>query len=81
MGKFYSKEEIYKANGVDIAQLLMKNGVTVKKAGSYFTTEMHDSLRIKGHSFVWYSRGISGLAIDFVKEFFNLSFCDGHLSF
>ena len=76
MGKFYSKEEIYKANGVDIAQLLMKNGVKIKKAGRYFTTEKHDSIRIKGHTFVWYSRGISGHTIDFVKEFYNVSFCD-----
>lgn len=76
MGKFYSKKEIYKANGVDITQLLTQNGVKVKRVGSYFTTEIHDSLRIKGRSFVWYSRGISSHTIDFVKEFYNLSFCD-----
>lgn len=76
MGKFYSREEIYKANGVDITQLLTKNGVKVKKVGGYFTTEIHDSIRIKGCSFVWYSRGISSHTIDFVKEFYNLSFCD-----
>ncbi len=76
MGKFCSKEEIYKANSVDIAQFLIKNGRKVKRVGSYFTTEMHDSLRIKRHSFVWYSRGICSHTIDFVKEFYNLSFCD-----
>ena len=76
MGKFYSREEIYKANSVDIAQFLIKNGVKVKRVGSYFTTEVHDSLRIKGRSFVWYSRGICSQTIDFVKEFYDLSFCD-----
>ena len=74
--KYYSKDEIQSANKVDIAAVLSQNNEKIIKCGSYFTTQNHDSIRFKGSSFVWYSKNISGHMINFVMEYFNLSFYD-----
>ena len=76
MKKYYSNEDATKANSVDIVELLIANGEKIKQTSGFYTTEKHDSLRIRGSTFVWYSRNIYGHTIEFVKEFYNLSFYD-----
>lgn len=74
--KYYSKDEIKKADSLDIAELLRRNGEIINTSAGYYTTERHDSLRIRGSTFVWYSRNIYGHTIKLIMEYYNLSFYD-----
>lgn len=75
-----SKEMIVQARATNLVEFLRSRGVVLKAVGggNYMLSE-HDSLRIKENMFNWFSRGLSGTAIDFVMLYYNLSFVDSVL--
>lgn len=71
--KYYDIQEIENLSIVDFCE---SNGIVLKKVGSYFTTEEHDSIRIDPikNTFQRYSTGTGGNIINFVEEYYNLDF-------
>lgn len=75
-----SKDMINQARLTNLVDFLQSNGVGLKFVGNgnYVLSE-HDSCSIKENKFNWFSRSISGNAIDFVMAYYNVSFVDGVL--
>ena len=71
----FSEEELQTARDTDLPDLLTSLGYTVKRVGSYHTTQEMDSLRIKNRR-TWfrYSEKCGGNAIDFIQHFCGKSF-------
>ena len=67
---YYSKEQIDRANAVNLEEFLPSQGETLKKCGKDMEWKAHDSVKIRGN--MWYRFGNSrgGYPIDFVMEFF-----------
>ena len=76
MKKFYNKKIIEQVDRIPIVNILEKSNVQIKQSGRYITTIEHDSLKIYGSTFIWYSRDVYGHTIKFVMEFFDLNFLD-----
>ena len=71
----FSPEQIEAANSVDLHDFLVQNGELLEKAGigSYRIKSNH-SMVITGNKWYDFAETRGGLAIDFVKEFYSLSF-------
>lgn len=72
----FTDEEIYKAAHTDIKDFLERHGEKVKQSGTEWMWAKHDSVKIKGHVWYRFSSDDGGTAIDFLQEFYNLSFPD-----
>lgn len=71
----FTEEELQTARNTDLPDLLTSLGYTVKRVGSYHTTQEMDSLRIKNRR-TWfrYSEKCGGDVIDFIQHFCGKSF-------
>lgn len=65
---------IKQARQADLAAYLMSRGETLKRVGSNYMLAEHDSLRIRGNMYYWNSRGTHGNSVDFLMEYYNMSF-------
>lgn len=75
--KKYTKEDIEKAEAIDIVDYCMQNDIPVKSDSErYYRLVEHDSLIIdrKKNQFYWNSRGVNGNIINFVQEVEGASF-------
>lgn len=81
----FSKEDIQRAKDIDMMELFRREGFTVKKCGSYYTTEEMDSIRIYPHSntYVRFSKLVSaqkgksgGSPIDFMMNIRGTSYIE-----
>jgi hypothetical protein len=70
----FTDEQKQRANSVDLADFLRSQGEEVTRAGRDWRWERHDSVTIRGSR--WYQHSVQegGLAIDFVRKFYGLSF-------
>ena len=70
----YTKEQIERANAVDLEQFLRNRGETLKRSGKDMQWEAHDSLKIRGNKWYRFSNDKGGYPIDFVMEFYGKTF-------
>lgn len=70
----FTDEQIRRANAVDLADFLRRQGEQLTRAGRDWRWKRHDSVTIRGNQWYRHSREEGGLAIDFVREFYGLSF-------
>lgn len=70
----FSDEEKRRANSVDLVDFLQRQGEQLTRAGRDWRWKRHDSVVVRGNQWYRHSREEGGLAIDFVQEFYGLSF-------
>jgi hypothetical protein len=70
----FTDEQIRRANAVDLVDFLQRQGEQLTRAGRDWRWKRHDSVTIRGNQWYRHSREEGGLAIDFVREFYGLSF-------
>lgn len=74
---FVSKEEIKKANNVNILEYLISIGEPLKSEGNnFYRHKDHDSLVVNSRKnyFCWNSRNVSGNAVTYLMNVYNISF-------
>ncbi len=72
---YFSKEQLEVANSVDLHDFLLQNGEPLEKAGigSYRLKNNH-SMVVTGNKWYDFAETRGGHSVDFVKEFYSLSF-------
>lgn len=70
----YSEEQIKKAKAVDLSEFLRSRGEQLIKSGREYRWAVHDSLTVRENRWFQHSRGVGGGPIDFVMEFYGLTF-------
>lgn len=76
---FVSAEEVEKANNVDTLEYLLSIGEPLNREGTnFYRHKDHDSLVVhaKKNYFSWNSRNVSGNAVTYLMNVYNLSFQD-----
>ena len=73
---YYSKEQIARANLVNLNAFLESQGESVKQCGKETQWTAHDSLKINNNKWYRFSNSTGGLPIDFVMEFYGKSFTE-----
>ena len=69
-----SKDSVQQARQTNLAIFLLSRGENVKRIGKEYTLAEHDSLRIRGNMYYWNSKGTHGNSVDFLREYYNMSF-------
>lgn len=72
----YTEDQITRANEVNLVRFLSARGERFKKAGREYRWEKHDSVTICDNKWYRHSQGKGGWPIDFMMEFYDLSFPD-----
>lgn len=72
----YTEDQIARANEVELVRFLSARGERFKKAGREYRWEKHDSVTICDNKWYRHSQGKGGWPIDFIMEFYGLSFPD-----
>lgn len=72
----YTEDQIARANEVDLVRFLSARGERFKKAGREYRWEKHDSVTICDNKWYRHSQGKGGWSVDFMMEFYGLSFPD-----
>ena len=70
----YTKEQIDRANQVNLKQFLRSQGEQVIKSGNEYRWKRHDSLTVKGNKWFRHSQSKGGYPVEFVMEFFGKTF-------
>lgn len=65
---------IKQARQTDLVSFLQSRGENIKRIGREYTLAEHDSLRIKGNMYYWNSKGTHGNSVDFLREYYNMTF-------
>lgn len=71
---YFTDEQKRRANSVDLVDFLRRQGEQLTRSGRDWRWKRHDSVTLRGNQWFRHSRKEGGLAIDFVREFFSLSF-------
>lgn len=72
----YTEDQITRANEVNLVRFLSARGERFKKAGREYRWEKHDSVTICENKWYRHSQGKGGWPVDFMMEFYDLSFPD-----
>lgn len=72
----YTEDQIARANEVDLVRFLSARGERFKKAGREYRWEKYDSVTICENKWYRHSQGKGGWSVDFMMEFYGLSFPD-----
>lgn len=72
----YSQEQIDRANQVNLVSFLQGQGEQLVRSGKEYRWKKHDSVTVHGNHWFRFSRSKGGYPIDFVMEFWGLSFPD-----
>lgn len=72
----FTDEQKYAANNTNIVDILIQQGEKVERSGAEWRWQRHDSVTIRGNKWYQHSRSRGGYAIDFVREFYNLTYQD-----
>lgn len=72
----YTEDQIARANEVNLVRFLSTRGERFKKAGREYRWEKHDSVTICDNKWYRHSQGKGGWPVDFMMEFYDLSFPD-----
>ncbi len=70
----FTDEQKQRANSVDLADFLRSQGEEITSASRDWRWERHDSVTIRGSRWYQHSESQGGLAIDFIRTFYGLSF-------
>lgn len=70
----FTDEEKQRANSVDLVDFLERQGEKLTRSGPEWRWKRHDSVTVRGNEWFRHSRKEGGHAIDFVQEFYNVSF-------
>lgn len=76
MGTFiyFSDEQKRRANSVDLTAFLRRRGEKLLPSGRDKRLDSDHSITVRGNQWFDHSTGEGGLAVDFVRRFYNLSF-------
>ena len=72
----YTREQIQRADDTDLYVFLSGRGEQFKRCGKEYRWLRHDSVMINKNEWYRFSQNKGGHAIDFMKEFYGLSFAD-----
>ena len=72
----YTEDQITRANEVNLVRFLSSRGERFKKAGREYRWEKHDRVTICENKWYRHSQGKGGWPVDFMMEFYDLSFPD-----
>lgn len=70
----FTDEQKYRANNVDLVDFLRRQGETLLASGHEKRLASDKSITVRGNGWYDHSAERGGYAIDFVKQFYNLSF-------
>lgn len=70
----FTTEQKHRANSVDLVDFLQRQGEALVRSGREWRWQRHDSVTVRGNRWFRHSRKEGGLAIDFVQQFYGLSF-------
>ena len=70
----YTQAQIDRANQTDLASFLQTQGETLTRSGREYRWKEHDSLTLRENKWFRHSRSKGGYPIDFVMEFYGMSF-------
>jgi hypothetical protein len=76
VNKRFTDEQIIRANNIDIADMLQKQGEKIKKSGKDYRWERHDSVLVRGNKWFRHSRQEGGGPIQFIQYFYGMSYAD-----
>lgn len=72
----YTREQIQRADDTDLYVFLSERGEQFKRCGKEYRWLRHDSVMINKSEWYRFSQNKGGHAIDFMKEFYGLSFAE-----
>lgn len=72
----YTREQIQRADDTDLYVFLSGRGESFKRCGKEYRWLRHDSVMINKNEWYRFSQNKGGYAIDFMKEFYGLSFAE-----
>jgi len=72
----FTEEQKQRANSVDLVDFLQRQGEQLTRSGREWRWKRHDSVTVRGSQWFRHSRKEGGHAIDFVQQFFDMSFPD-----
>lgn len=72
----YTREQIQRADDTDLYVFLSGRGEQFKRCGKEYRWLRHDSVMINKNEWYRFSQNKGGYAIDFMKEFYGLSFVE-----
>lgn len=72
----YTREQIQRADDTDLYVFLSGRGESFKRCGKEYRWLRHDSVIINKNEWYRFSQNKGGHAIDFMKEFYGLSFAE-----
>lgn len=70
----FTEEQKRRANSVDLADFLQRQGEQLVRSGHEWRWKRHDSVTIRGSEWFRHSRKEGGRAIDFVQQFYDMDF-------
>lgn len=78
MGDFiyFTEEQKERANAVHIADILRREHEEVERSGNEWRWKRHRSVTFRGSSWYRHSRQVGSHAIDFMQEFFGMSYTE-----
>ena len=70
----FTDEQKQQANSVDLVDFLQRQGEQLIRSGREWRWKRHDSVTVRGNQWFRHSRKEGGHAIDFVQQFYDMSF-------
>jgi hypothetical protein len=70
----FTDEQKQQANSVDLMDFLQRQGEQLIRSGREWRWKRHDSVTVRGNQWFRHSRKEGGHAIDFVQQFYDMSF-------
>ena len=76
MGEFiyFTEEQKERANAVPIADILQKEHEEVERSGNEWRWKRHKSVTFRGNNWYRHSQQVGSHAIDFMQEFFGMTY-------
>lgn len=71
---YFTDEQKQRANSVDLVDFLQRQGELLTRSGPEWRWKRYDSVTVRGSQWFRHSRKEGGHAIDFVQQFYDLSF-------
>lgn len=71
---YFTDEQKQRANSVDLADFLQRQGEQLTRSGREWRWKRYDSVTVRGSEWFRHSHKEGGHAIDFVQEFYDMSF-------
>jgi len=72
----FTDEQKIRANAVDLVDFLQRQGEQLVRSGREWRWKRHDSVTVRGNQWFRHSARQGSYAIDFVREFYGMSFPD-----